>query len=585
MMILELKYIKDNIIIYFREYYKQEIKQINEIIKVLNYIKVKEISKMKETIDELKYLRQIADSIEKVKNFLLFNVIYERNRHESEMTKFNKANKILEEIGEVLLKNDNSFVGLYKEFKNIFDEIRKRLINNEEKTNNFIRDMSNYFNIRNNNQIMKDLVIFFKIKKYEIDINSVIYFLKYFQRDNKEWNDKLNPKYENLSSRDFPEIKEILMELKRNGIYDYQDRQNYNKIFICLYNKKGALEYLLTKTTNDLENLKNQIQSNDNNIISIKEINDTKQCIEIMNKMKKLRDNFQIFKYIRSLSVNIIEQFFNYSEIYLYLIELEEKCNIENAINRFNSCDNKDEKIIGKGAYGKVYLIENNGKKYALKKIFSEMLEKEELLFFEKESKILSSLNDEYIIKYYYSFKENHYFNIIMEYGGNNLKQFIANYKEKNQLIGEKIILDIIKQICLGIKAIHKNKIIHRDLKPENIFINENNKIKIGDFGISKKLETNKTARHSNIGTEYYMAPEIRKRQQYNNKVDIYSLGCIIYELFTLNEYYEDKLDDKICKIDLEVYDKKWQELIDSLMKRDYHERPNIDEVLANYFN
>ena len=71
-----------------------------------------------------------------------------------------------------------------------------------------------------------------------------------------------------------------------------------------------------------------------------------------------------------------------------------------------------------------------------------------------------------------------------MEYGGEiNLKQYIEN---KEELIEEKIIKDIVLQICIGLKEIHKNNIIHRDLTPDNIFINKNNKIKIGDFGISK---------------------------------------------------------------------------------------------------
>ena len=81
------------------------------------------------------------------------------------------------------------------------------------------------------------------------------------------------------------------------------------------------------------------------------------------------------------------------------------------------------------------------------------------------------------------------------------------------------------------------------------------------------------------------MAPEIRKREKYNNKVDIYSLGCIIYELFTLNKYFQDKWDDKVCKIELDVYDNKWQALIDLLLKSNYRDRPDIDEVLSNYFN
>ena len=76
-----------------------------------------------------------------------------------------------------------------------------------------------------------------------------------------------------------------------------------------------------------------------------------------------------------------------------------------------------------------------------------------------------------------------------MEYvGDNNLKQFIHDYKNNNELIDQNIIKDIFIQICKGLKEIHNNKILHRDLTPDNIIIDKNNKIKIGDFGISKIL-------------------------------------------------------------------------------------------------
>ena len=168
-----------------------------------------------------------------------------------------------------------------------------------------------------------------------------------------------------------------------------------------------------------------------------------------------------------------------------------------------------------------------------------------------------------------------------MEYGGNNnLKQFILNQKKKNQYIEEKIIKDIVIQICSGLKEIHKANIIHRDLTPENIFINQNNKIKIGDFGVSKQLNTNNKYAKTDTGKEHYKAPEIIKNEKYDIRCDIYSLGCIIYELFTLNEYYIDKyFDDKDGKIDIELYNPKWQKLINSLLKKKYNERPFIDEI------
>ena len=123
-------------------------------------------------------------------------------------------------------------------------------------------------------------------------------------------------------------------------------------------------------------------------------------------------------------------------------------------------------------------------------------------------------------------------------------------------------------------------KIVHRDLKPENIFINKKMEIKIGDFGISKQLNIYTTQITNNkAGCIYYMAPEILEKGIYNIKSDIWSLGCIIYELLTLNIYYIDKFKNNIQKIDTEIYNYNWQKLISLLLKYDYNKRLDINQV------
>ena len=245
--------------------------------------------------------------------------------------------------------------------------------------------------------------------------------------------------------------------------------------------------------------------------------------------------------------------------------------------------DSKEYKIVETklGTLGNMLKLEKDNKYYVLKKISIADLTNEEIELNKEKYKILSKINNEYIVKYYHYYIENDYLNILMEYVGySNLKNFIKNHKEQEELIEENIIENIIRQICIGLKDIHKNEIIHRDLTPDNIFINEYNEIKIGDFGISKRLETLKMSAHTQIGKLHYIAPEMQLGQSYNNKVDIYALGCIIYELFTLNEYYLDKyIAEKDCKINNEIYNNKWQKLIDSLLEKDYKKRPNIKEI------
>ena len=237
-------------------------------------------------------------------------------------------------------------------------------------------------------------------------------------------------------------------------------------------------------------------------------------------------------------------------------------------------------KEIGKGAFGKVFKLEKNNKYFALKQIpISELADIDRL---KKEVNILSKFDSDNIIKYLSYSNDQKYFNILMEYGGDlNLKQFIKKYKDKSELIEEENITKIIMQIYLGLREIHQANIIHRDLTPENIFINENDmKIKIGDFGVSKILGPNYNYAKSGTGKMFYNAPEILKGQKYNKSIDIYAFGCIIYELFTLNEYFLDNFyGDKKAKINTDIYNPKWQELIDSLCKEDYHQRSSIDGI------
>ena len=253
-----------------------------------------------------------------------------------------------------------------------------------------------------------------------------------------------------------------------------------------------------------------------------------------------------------------------------------------------NQLDFKNKELIGNGASGIAYKIFNNKDKnyYCLKQILLKNDDK--IKQAENEVNILKTLNHENIVKYYGSYKDENSFYIIMEYCDNSdLNEFIKQHKDNKKLIEQNIIYSIIKGICSGLKEIHDKNLIHRDLKPENIFISKEHKIKIGDFGISKQLIGTKHAKTIG-GTTNYMAPEILNGEKYDNKVDIWALGCIIYELCTLNicfeSEYEVGLVKKITegnydKNKLREYNSEWINLIELLLKIDKNDRPNIIEV------
>ena len=258
--------------------------------------------------------------------------------------------------------------------------------------------------------------------------------------------------------------------------------------------------------------------------------------------------------------------------------------------NNFNSPKFSKYKILnelGEGGFGKVYKVQNKIDKniYVIKRINIKSKTPEELKTIENESLILKQINSEYIVKYVDSFIDNEHFNIVMEYCDNkDLKSFINIHKNYNELINEEVIYNIILDICYGIKEIHSKNLIHSDLKPENIFISKDYEIKIGDFGINI-MNCAKTQK----GIFNYMAPEIINDQEYNKKVDIWSLGCILYELLTLNLCFgcanierliQDIMKNNHGTIDANIYNKEWNNIIDLLLKIDYNERPEINEVI-----
>jgi len=248
---------------------------------------------------------------------------------------------------------------------------------------------------------------------------------------------------------------------------------------------------------------------------------------------------------------------------------------------------------IGQGGFSTVFKVLNkdDNKTYVLKEILLSKLSDKQINLMLNESKILSHINNNHIVKYYESYQINNTINIIMEFcEGSDLKNFILSHKNQNKLIEENKIYSIILDICKGLKEIHKKNIIHRDLKPDNIFFGKDNLIKIGDFGISKQVNSNNKYATTTIGTNNYMAPEIISGKKYNNKVDIWALGCIIYELCTLDVCFQSEgllgLVNKIVnephgKINLNYYHKELQDLIDLLLKKNSTERPDINEVYS----
>jgi NIMA (never in mitosis gene a)-related kinase 1/4/5 len=190
---------------------------------------------------------------------------------------------------------------------------------------------------------------------------------------------------------------------------------------------------------------------------------------------------------------------------------------------------------------------------YALKKVkINELSEKERQAAL-NEIRILASLDHDNIIAYKDAFiddKEN-VLCIIMEYAEKgDLSSVIESHKRNRTRVDETQIWSYLIQMLRGLNSLHELKICHRDLKPANVFITDKNVVKLGDLNVSKVATIG--LMQTQTGTPYYCSPEIYKGQTYDFKSDIWSLGCLIYELAMLRPPFTaldmQGLSSKVCR-------------------------------------
>ena len=199
--------------------------------------------------------------------------------------------------------------------------------------------------------------------------------------------------------------------------------------------------------------------------------------------------------------------------------------------------DFKMGKLIGKGAFGSVSLVtrKTDGKIYAMKRVNIGKLSNKEKESSLNEIRILASLSHPNIIGYKEAFfdQSTNTLNIVMEFADDgDLEKKIKNNLKKRLNFEENTIWNWIIQLLKGIKYLHDNRIMHRDLKCANIFLMKNGLLKLGDLNVSKFAKLGMAS--TQTGTPYYCSPEIWKGKSYDYKSDIWSLGCIIYEICSL---------------------------------------------------
>ncbi|CAE8708421.1 unnamed protein product, partial [Polarella glacialis] len=193
-------------------------------------------------------------------------------------------------------------------------------------------------------------------------------------------------------------------------------------------------------------------------------------------------------------------------------------------------------KDIGQGSYGRAVLVKDRDDKlYVMKIIDMSRMDSKQRKDAINEVRVLSSLKHPYIVSYRESYTENRNLAIVMDYAdGGDMHQRIQRMKAAGKIFAEDKITRWFTEATLALKYLHDKHVLHRDLKSQNLFLTAQDRLRIGDFGISKVLESTCAFAKTTIGTPYYLSPEICMERPYSFSSDIWALGCVLYEMAAL---------------------------------------------------
>ncbi|CAD8209976.1 unnamed protein product [Paramecium octaurelia] len=244
-------------------------------------------------------------------------------------------------------------------------------------------------------------------------------------------------------------------------------------------------------------------------------------------------------------------------------------------------------KSIGSGSFGQVYLARNKreDRLYVIKRIKIRDMTQKDRENTENEVRLLQKLRHPNIVAYKDSYLDKEqYLNIVMIHcEGGDIYQKIRNKKS----FPESQILDWFAQMTLALCYLHEQKILHRDLKTQNVFL-KNGRVRLGDFGIAKVLDSTRDLANTCIGTPYYMSPELFKYKPYSYKSDVWALGCCLYEMCNLRHAFDAQsmngLALKILKGSYpsisQSYSKGLRDLINKMLNINPKARPTIQEIV-----
>ncbi|XP_061824736.2 serine/threonine-protein kinase Nek9 isoform X1 [Nerophis lumbriciformis] len=248
-------------------------------------------------------------------------------------------------------------------------------------------------------------------------------------------------------------------------------------------------------------------------------------------------------------------------------------------------------RILGRGSFGEatLYRRTEDNSLVVWKEVELNSLSERERRDVMNEISILSILEHNNIIAYFNHFMDKNTLLIELEYcNGGNLYDKIV--QQKGNLFNQEVVIWYLYQVASAVAYIHKAGVLHRDIKTLNIFLTKTDLIKLGDYGLAKKLCSEFSMAETCVGTPYYMSPELCQGAKYNFKSDIWAMGCVIYEVLTLKRTFDATNPLNLCvkivqgnwtkDVNPAVYSSELIKLVYECLDQDPTKRPTADQIL-----
>ncbi|KAG2443892.1 hypothetical protein HXX76_002232 [Chlamydomonas incerta] len=247
-------------------------------------------------------------------------------------------------------------------------------------------------------------------------------------------------------------------------------------------------------------------------------------------------------------------------------------------------------KKLGTGTYGSAYLVTLKSNPLAQLVLKKVKIEGEGGISADGEVKVLRQLSHPLVLSYVDHFIYKGHLCIVTEYcDAGDLYQLL---RARKAALPEAQLLDFFAQVLLAIQHVHGKNILHRDLKTQNIFLTSGGSIRLGDFGISRSLSGTMDLASTIIGTPYYMSPEVMSSMPYDFKSDMWSLGCVLYEMMSLKHAFDAAdMSSLVMKIlrgeHLPIpqgFSQELKDLVRQLLCKNPKMRPSAEQIMKMPF-